>query len=121
MVLGQYFAFPATGGRFRPIFITEDATTLDDGAANHGEVPAACSRSMAWDLGFQDADHGPSWCRPWRFMVSTMDFHGEFSWCRPWIFMVSTMDHQVVHGTDHGIKLLHRTDHNPQTVVDIAH
>ncbi len=27
-VLGQYFAFPATGGRFRPIFIREDATTI---------------------------------------------------------------------------------------------
>jgi hypothetical protein len=69
MVLGQYFAFPTTGGCFRPIFITEDATTLDDGAANRGEVRAACSRSMAWDLGFQDADHGPSGCRPWTFMV----------------------------------------------------
>jgi hypothetical protein len=87
-------------------------------------VPAACSMSMAWDLGFQDADDGPSWsttwtfmvstmdlhgtdhgvswCRPWIFMVPTMNFHGVehgFSWCRPWIFMVSTMD---FHGADHG-------------------
>ena len=82
---------------------------MDDVAANHGEVRAACSSSMAWDLGFQDvdhrpsdADHGPSWFRPWIFMVQTMEFHGAdhgFSWCRPWIFMVSTMD---LHGVDHG-------------------
>ncbi|MBL0017610.1 MAG: hypothetical protein IPP17_14540 [Bacteroidetes bacterium] len=58
-------------------------------------------------MNFHGADHGFSWCRPWIFMVSTMDFHGAdhgFSWCRPWIFMdamVFKADHGL-HGVDHG-------------------
>ncbi len=42
---------------------------LDDDAANRGEVRGACSRSMAYDSGFQDVDHRASCCRPWSFMV----------------------------------------------------